>query len=162
MTKILLAAISLLALTMIHHFYGAAIYATPWRHHVVLMVLPVLFVLILAYGVHRWRPSSFLGRGFMWVFIGLTLLVPVGWIGLFEGGYNHVVKNALFFARVPRATYDQLFPPPTYELPNDLWFEVTGALQFFIGLYVGYCLIRLWSEKRSEGDPDAGERQRIT
>lgn len=151
MTKTLLAAISLLALTVIHHLYGAAIYATPWRHHVALIAVPVLFFLILAYGVHRWRSSSFLGRSFKWVFIVLTLLVPVCWIGLFEGGYNHVVKNALFFAGVPRATFDQLFPPPTYELPNDLWFEVTGVLQFFIGLYVVYCLLGLWNEWRWGG-----------
>ncbi|MDN5848304.1 MAG: hypothetical protein L0H63_01515 [Nitrococcus sp.] len=151
MTKTLLAAISLLALTVVHHLYGAAIYATPWRHHVALIALPVLFVLILAYGIHRWRPSSFIGRSFMWVFIVLTLLVPVAWIGLFEGGYNHVLKNALFFAGLPRATFDRLFPPPAYELPNDLWFEVTGVLQFFIALYVVYCLLGLWKERRGGG-----------
>ncbi|MDN5870658.1 MAG: hypothetical protein L0H73_08080 [Nitrococcus sp.] len=151
MTKTLLAAIVLLALTVVHHLYGAAIYDTPWRHHVALIAIPIVLVLILAYGIHRWRPSSFLGRSFMWVFILVTLLVPVAWIGLFEGGYNHLVKNALFFAGVPRATFDRLFPPPTYELPNDFWFEVTGAVQFFIGLYVLYCLVGLWKDWRAGG-----------
>ena len=75
-----------------------------------------------------------------------TLLVPVGLIGFFEGGYNHGVKNVLYFGGLPRATLDQLFPPPRYEMPNDLWFEVTGILQFFLGLCAAYYLWKLWWE----------------
>ncbi len=147
MTKTLLSAISLLVLTIIHHIYGAAIYATPWRHHVALIALPVILILIFTYGIYRWNPSSFVSRISMWIFIALTFLIPVGWIGLFEGGYNHVIKNALFFAKVPQSILEQLFPPPTYELPNDLWFEITGSLQFFVGFYTAYCLFRLWKDK---------------
>lgn len=149
-TKTLLASASVLILTVIHHFYGAVIYATPWRHHVAFIVLPMLLVLILSYGVHRWRPLTSLGRASMWLFIVLTLLVPVGVIGFFEGGYNHLVKNVLFFGGAPRATLEQLFPPPKYEMPNDLWFEVTGVLQFFFGLWAAYYLFRLWRESRVE------------
>jgi hypothetical protein len=142
-TKTLLASASVLLLTMFHHFHGAVIYATPWRHHVAVLALPVLLVLILAYGVHRWRPLTVLDRAALWLFIGLTLLVPVGLIGFFEGGYNHLVKNVLYCAGLPRVTLDHLFPPPMYEMPNDVWFEVTGILQFFLGLCAAYYLWRL-------------------
>lgn len=45
-----------------------------------------------------------------------------------EGLYNHVVKNALYWIGLP-GPWTRLFPPPTYEMPNDLLFEVTGILQ---------------------------------
>src|SRR5262249_61137272 len=97
--------------------------------------LPIL--LSFAYWVHRRRPWTPLGRVSLWLFMALTL-VGVAGIGLFEGGYNHLVKNVLFFGGASRATLDQLFPPPAYEMPNDLWFEVTGVLQFFVGLCAAY------------------------
>jgi hypothetical protein len=147
-TKTLLASASVLILTVLHHFYGAAIYGTPWRHHIAVLVLPVLLVLLLAYGAQRWRPRTWLSRAGLWLFLGLTLVVPIGLIGVFEGGYNHLVKNVLFFGGVPRATLERLFPPPAYELPNDLWFEVTGVFQFVIGLGAAYYLLRLWQERR--------------
>lgn len=147
-TKTLLASGSTLVLTVIHHVYGAAIYATPWRHHVALIVLPVLIVLMLADGVHRWRPATLLGRASLWLSIVLTLLVPVAAIGLVEGGYNHVVKNVLFFGGVPRATFERLFPPPVYDVPSDPWFEVTGVLQFLFGLCAAYYLSSLYRQAR--------------
>jgi hypothetical protein len=149
-TRTLTAAVGGLVLTVIHHLYGARLYDAPFRQHVAFGILPVLLVLILAYWVHRRRPLTSLGRVSLWVFMAVTLIVPVGMIGLFEGGYNHLVKNLLYFGGASRATLDQLFPPPAYEMPNDLWFEVTGILQFFVGLYAGYCLVRLWRESRIE------------
>jgi hypothetical protein len=100
-TKTLLASASVLILTVLHHFYGAAIYGTPWRQHIAVIVLPVLLVLLLAYGAQRWHPLTLLSRAGMWLFIVLTLVVPIGLIGFFEGGYNHLVKNVLFFGGVP-------------------------------------------------------------
>jgi hypothetical protein len=144
----LLTSASVLILTVFHHFYGAALYATPWRHHAAVLVLPVLLVLILAYGIYRRHPRTWPGRASLWLFIVLTFLVPVGLIGIFEGGYNHLVKNLLFFGGAPRATLEQLFPAPRYEMPDDFWFEVTGALQFFLGLCAAYYLSRLWGESR--------------
>jgi hypothetical protein len=108
-----------------------------------LLVRPMLIVLVLTYGVHRWRPLTMFDRAALRLFIVLTLPVPVGLIGFFEGGYNYMVKNVLYFGDLPRATLDQLFPPPRYEMPNDLWFEVTGILQFFLGLCAVYYLWRL-------------------
>ena len=44
---------------------------------------------------------------------------------------------------------ERLFPPPTYEMPDDLWFEVTGVLQFLLALWAAYYLFRLWREERA-------------
>jgi hypothetical protein len=146
----LLASAGVLILTVFHHIYGAALYATPWRHHVAVLVLPVLLVLIFAYGIYRWHPRTRLGQASLRLFIVVMLLVPVGLIGLFEGGYNHLVKNMLYFGGVSRATLDQLFPAPSYEMPDDLWFEVTGILQFIMGFWAVYYLSRLWRESRAQ------------
>ena len=98
-----------------------------------------------------------MGRISLWLFMTLTLIVPVGLIGLFEGGYNHLVKNVLFFGGASGATFERLFPPPAYEVPDNIWFEVTGILQFFVGLYAGYRLVRLW---RNTGLKSASHTQR--
>jgi hypothetical protein len=37
---------------------------------------------------------------------------------------------------------ETLFPPPTYEMPNDAFFELTGVLQFPLGLVTGWELIK--------------------
>lgn len=89
-----------------------------------------------------------IARAARWLFNVVTALVPVGAIGIFEGGYNHLVKNVLFFGGVPPATFEQLFPPPVYEVPGDPWFEVTGVLQFALGLGAAVYLVRLVRESR--------------
>lgn len=150
MTKTLLASAGIIILTVIHHVYGAVIYDTPWRYHVAAFVLPVLLVLVLTYGVYLRRPLTTLGKASKWLFMILTLLVPIGVIGLFEGGYNHLVKDILFFGGVPQTALDQLFPAPRYEMPNDLWFEVTGVLQFFIGIHTTAYLFKWWRQCRVE------------
>jgi hypothetical protein len=50
-------------------------------------------------------------------------------IGIFEGLYNHVLKNIFFFVSASKQTLQSLFPAPTYEMPNDLIFEITGGAQ---------------------------------
>jgi hypothetical protein len=65
-------------------------------------------------------------------------------------GYNHLVKNVLYFGGASSRHARSTLSAPAYEMPNDLWFEVTGILQFFVGLYAGYCLVRLWRENRIE------------
>ncbi|WP_394846705.1 hypothetical protein LZC95_04470 [Pendulispora brunnea] len=64
-----------------------------------------------------------------WIFGITTLVVPVLFFGAFEGLYNHVAKDAFYFAGVSMEWMLRLFPPPTYEMPNDVLFEITGVLQ---------------------------------
>ena len=50
-------------------------------------------------------------------------------IGLFEGGYNHVLKNFIYFLfgeNEARA----VFASQMYEMPTDFLFEATGVAQF--------------------------------
>ena len=149
-TKTLLASAAILILTVFHHFYAAAIYDTPWRRHVAVIVLPALFVMIAIYGVHRWRPLTLVGRVSLWLFMLVALLVPIAWIGFFDGGYTHVVKNILFFGGLSRATFERLCPRPLCDVPDDLLYEVTGVVQFLLALYAVYYLFKLWRESRVE------------
>lgn len=128
-TRALVAAGAVLAMTSVHHVYGAIHYATPWRYHAVHVSGVVLVVLLGAYGLGRAKPGTSAGRAADWVLWGVTWLVPVLLIGGFEGLYNHVLKNALYWGGLPAGWMTSLFPPPTYEMPNDLIFEITGLLQ---------------------------------
>jgi hypothetical protein len=43
----------------------------------------------------------------------------------------------------------KLFPPPMYEMPNNLFFEITGVLTFFTAVVAGYFayqLIKNWQQ----------------
>lgn len=157
----------MLALTALHHLYGAIIYATPWRYHVTIVAVPLLAVLALAYGLHRRRPGSALGRASLRVFVGTTLAVPVVAIGLFEGGYNHAFKILLHAGASPE-TFARWFPPPRYEPPTDLWFEASGVLQLALALLAARLLLRLRRERRTraaatggrhEGSPESPRRR---
>lgn len=137
------AALLVLALTAVHHIWGAVIYATPWRVHIVYVAIPVaiLFVVLLAAGWrNRGMPS---GRAATWGAIGVILFFPVLLIGIYEGGYNHLVKNLLYFVFGEPVARMMCPDDGTCELPSDFVFEATGIAQVFAGLYAGYAAIRL-------------------
>ena len=139
-SRVAWSALGVLLLTSVHHAYGAYIYNTLWRLHVVFVSAPVAAVIfgsLLA--LRRW-PATVAGETAFWVFAIVTLLFPVAGIGLFEGGYNHTVKDALYLAGASGELMYRLFPPPTYELPNNLFFEVTGVLQLVPGIITGYLM----------------------
>ena len=76
----------------------------------------------------------------------VVLVVPVALIGLFEGAYNHALKDAVYFAGASSTLMNRLFPPPTYELPDDVFFEATGVMQAVLGSITAWRLYRLvWS-----------------
>jgi hypothetical protein len=127
--RAVLAACAVLALTSLHHVYGAILYATPWRYHAVHVSGVILLVILGAYGLGRARSGTSTGRAADRVLWSVTWLVPVLLIGGFEGLYNHVAKNALYWGGLPEAWMTPLFPPATYEMPNDVLFEITGILQ---------------------------------
>jgi uncharacterized membrane protein len=145
--KSLLASASLLILTMVHHVYGAYIYDTPWRLHVVHIALPVLAVLIVLHALSRRWAATRKGKITLWLFMGLSLFMTGLWFGLYEGGYNHLLKNILYFAGMSLDIMTVLYPPRIYEMPNDFIFESTGILQFFIGVFVIYYTVKLWPER---------------
>jgi len=129
-TKVSGYSVALMALTSIHHIYGALIYHTSWRLHVLLLSVPVMIVTVLLCRTAQRKGE--LGSPFFWIFLVITLVPSIGLIGAYEGIYNHILKNLLFYGGAGAGTLRALFPPPKYEMPNDAWFEITGVLQGII------------------------------
>ena len=122
-------ASAVLLITSIHHAYGAYVYDTPWRYHAVIVAGVTAPLIFGALAVMRSRSSRLLRALAYGVFVLGSLGVSMLMIGLFEGLYNHIVKNVLYFGGASPGLMMRLFPRPTYEMPNDLFFEVTGILQ---------------------------------
>jgi hypothetical protein len=141
-TRLILEICAVFALTSLHHVYGAIRYATPWRYHAVVFSAVALAVILAAASLSRARPDTPGGRGARWVFWIVSLAVPVLLVGGFEGLYNHVIKVALYAGGLPEPWMRRLFPPPAYEMPDDLFFEATGILQVVPAALVAYHLAR--------------------
>jgi hypothetical protein len=122
------AILALLALTGIRHAYGAFVFGTPWRLHIIAIAVPVAIAIVAALHHGAVKSSQPSGRGLTLLAALLILLFPVAAIGIYEGGYNHVVKNLVYFIS-GEAVARALFPPPLYEMPRDIFFETTGMAQ---------------------------------
>ena len=136
------AALAVLALTSIHHAYGAYAFATPWRLHILAIAAPVAIAIIAAFHYRAAMPERPAGRFLTTLAALLILLVPVAAIGIYEGGYNHVLKNLVYFIRGETAART-LFPPPLYEMPQDFIFEATGLAQFPLSIVTGVLALPL-------------------
>jgi hypothetical protein len=131
-----------LGLTSIHHVYGAYVYRTHWRLHAVVLAAAAAVVIAGARAVMRSQNDALrrFGRRTLAV---VTLTVPIAGLGLFEGGYNHLAKNLLFFGGASKAWLLALFPAPTYELPNDFLFELTGVFQVVPAVVAAWNLLAM-------------------
>lgn len=141
-SRALWSAVAVMLLTTVHHSYGAIIYNTPWRHHVAIVGVVTVLVLFASLLVHRSLAASLGGRIAFWLFAIVTLLIPVLGIGMYEGGYNHGLKDILYFSGASTELMNRLFPAPTYEMPNDSFFEITGVLQFPLALFTSWELVK--------------------
>jgi hypothetical protein len=139
---VLLGGLTTLGLTAAHHVYGGVVYATPWRLHGAAMAAFVSLVLLLAYFVHRRTTDPAFGRAAGWTLAVGVLVLPVLLTGVVEGAYNHVLKNILFFGGVPMNVLVRMFPPPTYEMPNDALFEISGVAQVVPAAWATFALPR--------------------
>ena len=140
MKKVMIYNIVLMTMTSLHHIYGAWRYDTPWRLHVLMISVPVILAVGLLYRFTRKENSS---RILYWIFWILTLVPSILLIGLFEGVYNHILKNILYFLGAGRSVLDNLYEPGVYELPNDFLFEFTGILQGLVVLPLMIYFVRL-------------------
>jgi hypothetical protein len=135
--------LTLLGLTTLHHGWGAYIYAAPFRLHIALLAIPLA---VLIGWLERSAPplehARISGNRRLLTMLLLSGLVILS-IGLVEGGYNHALKNVLFFMGTDRATMATLYPAAAYEMPDNFLFETTGALQFLVGLWAGGAMLRL-------------------
>lgn len=128
------SALLILLVTSVHHAYGAYVYHTPWRLHVILISALTMAALWVAVRLIRNQPAGPARTAAKVVFCLIVALVPVLGIGFFEGGYNHLLKNVLYFSGASPQLMAHLFPPPAYELPNDVIFEASGVTQFIVGV----------------------------
>ena len=128
-TPILDGALATLFLFAAHHAYGALHYETPWRMHGALLALPLGLLLWWSSRAARLGSGTPAGEAARVTFLSLVVVTCILGVGLFEGLYNHVLKNVLFLGGAAPALLGRLFPPPLYELPDDLWFELSGVLQ---------------------------------
>lgn len=136
------AALAVLLLTSAHHIYGAVIYDTPWRSHIAQISAPVGAAITLAYYLGWLRRGSKLGLAATWTGSLIALAFPVAAIGIYEGGFNHVVKNAVYFGLGEDAART-LFPGAAYEMPNNFIFEATGVAQFPLAVLTAVLVVRL-------------------
>lgn len=127
-SKITAYSAALMIVTSIHHVYGAVVYHTPWRLHVLMVSIPVLIATMVLYRIVKNKEPHFKSIPY-WIFFLVTLIPSVGLIGVYEGLYNHILKNLLFFGGAGNDLLQQLFPAPTYEMPNNVFFEITGIIQ---------------------------------
>ena len=141
-------ASAVLLITSVHHAYGAYIYNTPWRYHAVLVAGITAPLIFGALAVMRSRPPGLLRMLAQGLFVLGTLGVSILMIGMFEGLYNHVVKNLLYFGGASTGLIMRLFPPPTYEMPNDVFFEITGVLQVVPATLAAWYLYRATQRSR--------------
>jgi len=137
---------ALYALTAFHHYYGAMVYNTPWRAHVVFiggiaLLLCLLFSLLYSRYHMQWMANIYI--------LLASILFGVA-IGIFEGLYNHVLKNILYFAGLDMNSWRSLFPVSAYEIPDNFIFEASGILQFVAGAAQLYALFRLYRQLKKE------------
>lgn len=145
---LLAEALATLALFAAHHIYGALRYDTPWRHHAAVVAFWVAILLLAAYLAHRRWAGGAAGRAAGWALVGVTLVVPVLLVGGYEGLYNHALKDLLWLLDAPRDLLLALFPPPTYEMPNDVLFEVSGVLQALLAAATARAALRFLRPRR--------------
>jgi hypothetical protein len=143
-----LGTVAICVVTTVHHVYGAYIYNTPWRVHAAVVSGLATALIAVSLWLLRNRSGDAIGAVASWTFLVVTLLVPFLGFGVFEGAYNHALKDVLYCAHVSPGLMTALFPPPTYEMPNDLFFEVTGVMHVVPGFFTGYWLYRFLRERR--------------
>lgn len=153
---LLAAALSTLGLTALHHVYGGLVYDTPWRLHGAFVVVPISLVLVASFTLLRRPPSTRAGRWAGRTLVVVAAVFPVFFVGAFEGAYNHVLKNILYFGGLSGEVFARLFPPPTYELPNDFFFELSGVAQVVPAALAATAALRFVRSASTDRGNDTG------
>lgn len=133
-TRAAVSAVAVMAVFIAHHLYGAAIYTAAFRKHAALVGAPVTLAIALS-AYLAIKLGSKAGRALARrVAYALILVFPVLLVGVFEGLYNHVLKNVIFFTGLYAELSPMLYPGGAYERPGDWLFEVSGVLQFVLAV----------------------------
>jgi hypothetical protein len=126
----------------VHHVYGAIVFETPWRLHIVFIALPVgvLFTGLFVSAYRRRGTAA--GRWLKWAGAGVILVFCVALIGIYEGGYNHLLANIVFLTHGPDTTA-AIYDMAVHEMPTEPVFETTGIAQFVAGIGAAWTTFRL-------------------
>jgi hypothetical protein len=161
LSRMTMWALGVLLLTTVHHVYGAYAFGTPWRLHVAFVSRPAaLAVATSQWLLGRHRQGVIRCIAF-WTLVAVTVVIAILLFGLFEGAYNHVLKNALYFGGASSELMNRLFPPPTYELPSDVFFEMTGVMQVVPAACATGSLIRLFRSDLADSVHAVGHRHEV-
>ena len=125
--------------SIVHHWYGAVIYNTPWRVGVSYWIAGIVMIVYSLLYIYWENIDNIAGKIAMWIFLFCAIIFQAGFI-MFECVYSHVLKNILFFGGMPQSNLDTLYPSPAYHLPDNLFFEITGLLQLvgFVAVWYAY------------------------
>lgn len=129
----------LAAITILHHVYGAYIYNSAPRFEIAVFFALALIPTVI---LHRFSKSH------AWLRYVYALLVGAFWvflIGLIEGGFNHVIKIAVWLTGNDPSF---LYSPSEYQPPTDVFFEVTGILTVVPALIIISDRARNWFKIR--------------
>lgn len=143
-----ISSLAVLALTVVHHAYGALLYDTPWRLHAAVVAAVIALAIVRALYLAGSKRGTSSGRRWAHIAMALILVFPVILIGLVEGGYNHLVKDLVYLFSGPQAART-LFPSPTYEMPSDLVFELSGVAQLPLSFAAAYFAMAIRPGRRT-------------
>ncbi|MDR6226003.1 hypothetical protein [Desmospora profundinema] len=148
--RVALYSVLLMILTAVHHYYASIIYQSPWRLHVVqVSVVVIIYTLVTLIVLRKW-PNTLFAKILLSIFFVVTFVVSVAWIGLFEGGYNHVVKNIVYLIGVPESVTSAMFPPSIYHAPHDLFYEGSGVAQFVFPYLILLHFYRFYQQRKEK------------
>lgn len=127
-----LRAVTVLYLvTLAHHGYGGVVFASVERV-VLALVFTALFVITV--WLFRLAPARRLASRAYW---GVVAGFWVALLGLYEGGFNHVLYVVLRAVGASPDTMRRLYPAGSDAvISDDVFFQATGALTLVAGVWV--------------------------
>ncbi|MFB6456155.1 hypothetical protein ACE38W_12860 [Chitinophaga sp. Hz27] len=147
--KFYIFTLAIMGTTILHHFYGALIYPQQFRIYTALFAMPIVIAEWVLYRMYTRNGK----RIWLLLFQVVTIIFPVIFIGIYEGVYNHLLKNILFFSGLGKQELLQLFPPPMYEMPDNFFFEFTGCLQGVLLVIALVYKVRYFSSNKQTANP---------
>jgi cellobiose-specific phosphotransferase system component IIC len=155
MRLVRLGVISSWAVFSIHHAYEAGLAHSNGPIGIV-VISSVILLATLALLERYERTGS---QPVYALFSVVTLLWWVGATGLVEGFYGHVLKDILyFFFHVAPAALPRTSLGLTYDVPTNLFGEVTGVLPFVFAILVAVAWFRLEVQRRAEAAARRGQQ----
>ncbi len=151
MNKVAYTTMILYVITSVHHIYGGIVDHDTKRLFVPILALIPLLITQRAIHVYRRTGSK---AALTWINV-MVIFWWVGIQGLVHGAYAHAYKDLIYLAGVPanqaHMYYYNLNPTEHYP-PDNLFFELTGDLEFVTAYFVALYTLRL-NRERQKSDP---------